>query len=83
MGWSIAYGSSVTVEQVRNPQETYGGWVSDMADVLSEATEQRLNRMITELEARNGTEIAVVTVADTASEATPKDFATGLFNRWE
>ena len=82
MGWSIAYGSSVTVEQVRNPQETYGGWVSDMADVLSEATEQRLNRMITELEARNGTEIAVVTVADTASEATPKDFATGLFNRW-
>lgn len=83
MGLPIAsYASGVTVEQVINPQEQYGAWVSDMANVLSQETEQRLNQKISELEAQNGTEIAVVTVRDTASEASPKDFATALFNHW-
>ncbi|TVR04251.1 MAG: hypothetical protein EA395_16515 [Phormidium sp. GEM2.Bin31] len=73
---------ALTVQEVPNPQEQYGGWVTDGAGVLSEETEQRLNQKISELEAQNGTEIAVVTVRDTASEATPKDFATALFNHW-
>jgi uncharacterized protein len=41
-----------------------------------------LNRIISELEAKNGTEIAVVTVAKTAPSPTPKAFATELFNYW-
>ncbi|MFO8039163.1 MAG: TPM domain-containing protein [Sodalinema sp.] len=73
---------SLTVQEVPNPQQQYGGWVTDMAGVLSEETEQTLNQKISDLEAQNGTEIAVVTVRDTASEATPKAFATRLFNYW-
>ncbi|KPQ40283.1 MAG: uncharacterized protein HLUCCO16_03255 [Phormidium sp. OSCR] len=73
---------ALTVQEVPNPQEQYGGWVTDRANVLSEETEQALNQKISELEAQNGTEIAVVTVRDTSSEATPKAFATRLFNHW-
>ncbi|UCJ11698.1 MAG: TPM domain-containing protein [Phormidium sp. PBR-2020] len=81
MLWPTA-SQGLTVQEVPNPQEQYGGWVTDGAGVLSEETEQRLNQKISELEAQNGTEIAVVTVRNTASEATPKDFATALFNHW-
>ncbi|MCC5898449.1 MAG: TPM domain-containing protein [Phormidium sp. BM_Day4_Bin.17] len=38
--------------------------------------------MISALEAENGSEIAVVTVANTASQPSPKRFATRLFNDW-
>jgi uncharacterized protein len=38
--------------------------------------------MISDLEAKNGSEIAVVTVPDTKPSATPKAFATELFNSW-
>jgi len=38
--------------------------------------------MITQLEAKNGSEIAVVTVPETAPSASPKAFATSLFNHW-
>jgi uncharacterized protein len=53
-----------------------------MADILSPATETNLNQQISQLEAKNGSEIAVVTVPDTAPSASPKEFATTLFNRW-
>ncbi|WP_410251921.1 TPM domain-containing protein, partial [Sodalinema sp.] len=65
-----------------NPQELHGTWVSDMADILSEDTERQLNQMISALEAENGAEIAVVTVANTNSQPTPKAFATRLLNYW-
>lgn len=73
---------AVTVEQVPNPRRANGGWVTDMAGVLSPSTETQLNQMISQLEAKNGSEIAVVTVPDTAPSATPKQFATSLFNYW-
>lgn len=72
---------AVTVEEVTNPRQQYGGWVTDMADILSDETENKINRMITELEQSNGAEIAVVTISDTET-ATPKVFATELFNHW-
>ena len=53
-----------------------------MADMLSPASEAEINRMITDLEAVNGTEMAVVTVLDTQAAASPKVFATELFNTW-
>jgi len=73
---------AVPVEQVPNPRQANGGWVTDMADILSPATEAELNQMINQLEVKNGTEIAVVTVPETAPSATPKQFATALFNHW-
>ncbi len=72
---------ALTVEQVPNSRRINGGWVTDTANILTPQTEAQLNQMISELEAKNGSEIAVVTVSDTAPSATPKQFATALFNR--
>lgn len=71
---------ALTVEEVVNPQQANGSWVTDMADILDETTEAKLNSLIDNLEQDNGTEIAVVTVPDTATS--PKAFATELFNYW-
>ncbi|HHP7229948.1 MAG TPA: TPM domain-containing protein [Xenococcaceae cyanobacterium] len=73
---------ALTVEEVINPRQKNGGWVTDMADILSDQTETELNSLISNLEQNNGTEIAVVTVIETAPAASPKAFATELFNYW-
>jgi uncharacterized protein len=73
---------AITVQDVPNPQQQYGGWVTDMANILSPETENQLNRMISELEATTGAEIAVVTVPTTAPSSNPKAFTTELFNHW-
>ena len=73
---------AITVEDVPNPRITNGNWVSDTADILSESTEKQLNEMISKLEAKNGAEIAVVTVNETAPASSPKAFTTELFNYW-
>lgn len=73
---------ALTVEDVPNPQQQYQGWVTDMANILSESTKTQLNQMISELEANNGSEVVVVTVPTTAPSPTPKEFTTELFNQW-
>ena len=73
---------AITVEEVTNPRQTNGGWVTDMADILSSDTEDKLNRIIDNLERADGTEITVVTVLETAPAESPKTFATELFNYW-
>ncbi|MEA5572299.1 TPM domain-containing protein [Calothrix sp. UHCC 0171] len=73
---------AVTVQEVPNPRQVNGAWVTDMADILTDETEIQLNRMISRLEAKNGAEIAVVTVPETAPAASPKEFKTKLFNYW-
>jgi uncharacterized protein len=70
------------VEDLPNPQQQYQGWVTDMANILSERTENELNQILSELEASTGAEIAVVTVPTTAPSPTPKDFTIELFNQW-
>ncbi|MCT7951330.1 TPM domain-containing protein [Ancylothrix sp. C2] len=73
--------TALTVEEVPNSRRINGGWVTDTANILTPETEAQLNEMISQLEAKNGSEIAVVTVSDTAPSATTKQFATALFNR--
>ena len=72
---------ALTVREVPNPRQVNSGWVTDKAEILSNSTEAQLNRIISELEAKTGVEIAVVTVPETAP-ATPKEFTTELFNYW-
>ncbi|BBC26272.1 hypothetical protein ABRG53_4015 [Pseudanabaena sp. ABRG5-3] len=72
----------MTVQEVPNPQQTSGNWVTDSAEILKPETEAQLNQMINRLENKNGAEIAVVTVPDTKPAASPKAFATELFNYW-
>jgi uncharacterized protein len=74
---------ALTVQEVPNPRQVYGGWVTDKAEILKPETEIRLNQMIARLEAKNGAEIAVVTVPETAPAASPKEFTTNLFNYWK
>ena len=73
---------ALTVEEVINPRQDNGGWVTDMADILSYRTETELNNLITNSEKSNRTEIAVVTVPETTPADSPKTFATTLFNYW-
>lgn len=73
---------AITVEEVPNPKQDGSGWVTDMADILSNNTETQLNKLISQLERENGAEIAVVTVPETTPSATPKEFTTELFNYW-
>ncbi|MEG4211905.1 TPM domain-containing protein [Microcoleus sp. S13_B4] len=73
---------AITVQEVPNPRQLNNTWVTDKANILSDSTETQLNQMISDLEEKNGLEIAVVTVPDTKPSATPKAFATELFNSW-
>ncbi len=73
---------ALSVQEVPNPRQAYGGWVTDMANILSESAENQLNQMISELEATTAVEMAVVTVPTTAPAPTPKVFTTELFNQW-
>ena len=73
---------AIPIEQVPNPRKIDGGWVSDQAGLLDEGARERLNDLATRLEKKTGTEIAIVTVKDIDPYATPKQFATALYNRW-
>jgi len=85
---TLAWGSfaplcwAVPIASVPNPRRTNGGWVTDMAEMLSPETEATLNREISNLEAKNSSEIAVVTVPDISPTTNAKAYATELFNTW-
>lgn len=70
-----------TLTGITNPKKTNDIWVSDMAQVLSVATEKQLNAISTDLERRTTAEIAMVTVRRTDG-SNPAEFADKLFNRW-
>lgn len=80
-GFGAGAGRAETVAGVVNPRPS-GGWVSDGARVLDAATERRLNALLTQLERQTTAEMAVVTVRRAGGAASPKQFATRLFNRW-
>ena len=73
---------ALTVRDIPNPRELNGSWVADTADLLTADTEAKLNKIISALEQKNSSEIAVVTVPETSPSPTPKDFTTELFNYW-
>jgi uncharacterized protein len=55
--------TAMTVQDVPNPRRISGGWVTDMANLLSPEAEAQMNQMATDLEADtqaefNGTEIS-------------------------
>ncbi len=76
-------GLALEVKDVPNPRQINGTWVTDMAGMLDEPTEAQLNSLISQLERKNGTELAVVTVPETTPSASPRKFTTKLFNYWK
>ena len=75
-------GLAIEVKDVPNPRQINGTWVTDMAGLLDQPTKAQLNSVISQLERKKGTEIAVVTVPETSPSASPKEFTTKLFNYW-
>lgn len=71
--------AALSVQDVPSPRDR-GGWVTDLAGVLDDAAEARLDAAIEALHRRSGVEIAIVTVDQV--QGTPKAFATALFDRW-
>jgi uncharacterized protein len=80
--YALTAGAALRVDQVPNPRQANGGWVTDQANVLSSGAEEEINRRISALEAKNGSEIAVVTLPKLPSKTTAKEFTTALFNHW-
>ena len=76
---ALVLAATVSVHQV--PKPIPHGWVTDMANVISPASEQQINARLFDLKAATGHEVAVVTV-DNVNAASPKAFATELFNLW-
>ncbi|HEY9670257.1 MAG TPA: TPM domain-containing protein [Waterburya sp.] len=74
--------SALTVQDVPNPGQNSGSWVTDMAKILSPDTEAKLNQIISELKGKTGDEIVVVTVPETTPAPSPKAFTTKLFKSW-
>lgn len=57
------------------------GWIADQAHLLAPATATDLDRLLDEVHRHEGAEMAIATV-ETINGANPRQFATGLFNRW-
>lgn len=72
----------VPLDAIPNPRQVNGGWVADTANVLSPDGEARLNQIIDQLEATNGSEIAVVTLANVPADMSARQVATTLLNQW-
>lgn len=65
--------------QPKFPKPT--GWVSDFAGVISQADEQKITSLITNLERQTTAELAVVTISYLAG-TTIDDYAVRLFKQW-
>lgn len=81
IGLLLVLGWAQPLESIPNPRATYGGWIADLVGVFSEQQKQALNDQISRIEQETGVEIAIV-VLRRAVDATPKEYATELFNRW-
>lgn len=75
--------NAIPIEQIPTLNPQAGLWVSDRANILSQAGVKQISDDIAKLEAETSAEIAVVTVPDTIPYPTPKAYATALFNRWK
>jgi uncharacterized protein len=75
--------NAIPIEQIPKLNPQGGLWVSDRANLLSQAGVKQISDDIAKLEAETSAEIAVVTVPDTLPYPTPKAYATALFNRWK
>ena len=76
----IFLGAAVFAYAENVPQPV--GWVNDFAQVLDAGTKDKLNTLITELEEKTTSEIAVVTIASIAPYD-EKEYARMLFDQWQ
>ncbi|AWV89217.1 TPM domain-containing protein [Bradymonas sediminis] len=72
---------AMSVDTVPDPRAE-DGWVSDTIGLIEPERRLRLNQKLSALEQQTEVEVALV-VVEAVDTATPKDFATQLFNHWK
>lgn len=70
-----------TVQDVPDPKQTGGGYVSDPTNIITFEERQTLNQLISQLEGNSTAQMAVV-ILPSIGQQVPKSFATALFNDW-
>ncbi len=70
-----------TVEDVPNPKNSDGGWISDPNNYISGEEKIALNSLISALENKSTAQIAIVVLPSIGDEV-PKNFAVHLFKHW-
>ena len=79
---NLLFGAEYTVETVPNIHLTNANaFVSNPDTILSSATEQQINALLSTLQTETSAEVAVVAV-ESIGEADIKQFATTLFEHW-
>lgn len=73
---------AITVQDLPNPRQTTRSWVLDQEKVISPTTEAQINNLISDLESKTTTEMAVVTVNSSQPYSSLKEMATELYNYW-
>jgi uncharacterized protein len=71
---------AITVKEVPDPKPN--GWVTDTINIINPKTEAKINQLINKLEAKNSSEIIVITVPETAPYSSPREFALAWFKHW-
>ena len=71
-----------TIETVPNPKTINNSYVSNPDGILREETVYQINTMLDTLEAKNGTQVAVVVLNSIGSESI-EVFANSLFREWK
>jgi len=74
-------GQSFKLYEVPNPKDWAKGYISDPADILSDAEEQVINKTIADLEDSTSVQMAVVMLPSIGDED-PKLFTSDLMNKW-
>ena len=78
--WAVqAIGVVLTLQAIQLPAPT--GFVNDFAGVLSPESEMAMTRMIEDVRAKSGGEIAVVTIAD-IGQRDPADWGLAIGRQW-
>jgi uncharacterized protein len=78
--WAVqAIGVVLTLQAIQVPPPT--GFVNDLANALSSESEAQMTRIIEDVRARSGGEIAVVTLAD-IGQRDPADVARAIGRQW-
>lgn len=72
-----------SMQELPNPRQQNGSWISDRAELLSPESEAQLNRRINQLAARTTAELAIANLPQLESTQSSHEFALTLFNAWK
>ena len=78
---TVSAQSAYTVDNLPNPKDNGGGYLSDPDNILDPNDQAVLESLCRELEQNSTAQFAIV-IVNSIGQENPKDFATRLFNSW-